>query len=258
MAGDWLKVEVSLPDKPEVWQIAGILGIDPDAVVGKLIRVWRWFDAHTESGNAVGVTYALLDRHAGVTGFAEAMAMAGWLVERGSDVSIPHFEWHNGKTAKNRALTAKRAASHREKSNDGSVTSSVTVALPREEKRREENKEQKLGASAAKRGTRLTAAWEPTVEGQELATTLGVDWRRELARFVDYWTAKPGQGGVKLDWDATWRNWIRRATPSKVPASAPAPRPESFGAAAALKRSETPEEAQRNYEAHLARLNGHD
>ena len=39
MAGDWLKVEVATPDKPEIWLIAEELQIDPDAVVGKLLRV---------------------------------------------------------------------------------------------------------------------------------------------------------------------------------------------------------------------------
>jgi uncharacterized protein YdaU (DUF1376 family) len=29
-------------------------------------------------------------------------------------------------------------------------------------------------------------------------------------QFKDYWTAQPGQKGVKTDWDATWRNWVRR------------------------------------------------
>ena len=27
--------------------------------------------------------------------------------------------------------------------------------------------------------------------------------------FKDYWIAKAGQQGVKLDWFATWRNWVR-------------------------------------------------
>jgi hypothetical protein len=27
--------------------------------------------------------------------------------------------------------------------------------------------------------------------------------------FKDFWVAKPGTGGVKLDWFATWRNWVR-------------------------------------------------
>jgi uncharacterized protein YdaU (DUF1376 family) len=28
-------------------------------------------------------------------------------------------------------------------------------------------------------------------------------------QFKDYWIAQAGQKGVKLDWDATWRNWVR-------------------------------------------------
>jgi hypothetical protein len=149
LAGDWLKMEVSLPEKPEVWQIAGILRIDPDAVVGKLLKVWRWFDAHTENGNAVGVTYALVDSISGVTGFGEAMALCSWLEQDGSVLRLPRFGRHNGKTAKNRALTAKRVASHKEKSNAEGNAPGVSDALPREEKRREEKKEQDQKKSGA-------------------------------------------------------------------------------------------------------------
>lgn len=28
--------------------------------------------------------------------------------------------------------------------------------------------------------------------------------------FRDYWIAKPGQNGCKLDWQATWRRWVRK------------------------------------------------
>ena len=28
-------------------------------------------------------------------------------------------------------------------------------------------------------------------------------------QFRDYWSAKAGSGSTKLDWQATWRNWIR-------------------------------------------------
>jgi len=143
MSGDWLKMEVDLPEKPEVWQIAGIVGLDADAVVGKLLKVWRWFDAHTESGNAFGVTYALVDHVTGVTGFGEAMALCGWLLQEGSFLRLPNFDRHNGKTAKNRALTAKRVAKCKEKGNGEGNGVSVTTALPREEKRREEIKDSK-------------------------------------------------------------------------------------------------------------------
>jgi hypothetical protein len=35
--------------------------------------------------------------------------------------------------------------------------------------------------------------------------------RSENDKFKDYWRAKPGREGVKIDWDATWRNWMRTA-----------------------------------------------
>ena len=34
---------------------------------------------------------------------------------------------------------------------------------------------------------------------------------READRFRDYWRGQPGQRGVKLDWHATWKNWVRKA-----------------------------------------------
>jgi hypothetical protein len=39
----------------------------------------------------------------------------------------------------------------------------------------------------------------------------------QVDAFKDYWASVPGSKGVKLDWDATWRSWIRNAYVSKVP-----------------------------------------
>ena len=138
MAGDWIKMEVCTPEKPEVLAITVRMGWDDaDKTIGVLFRVWRWFDQHTEDGNAESVTSALLDRIIGVTGFCEAMVSVGWLIIKSDGLSLPNFDRHNGKTAKSRAQGAKRAAAFKSnaKSNGGSVTS----ALPREEKRREES-----------------------------------------------------------------------------------------------------------------------
>ena len=52
------------------------------------------------------------------------------------------------------------------------------------------------------RGTRLEPEWFPSEHLEE---------KLELEKFRDYWIAQPGQKGVKTNWDATWRNWIRRA-----------------------------------------------
>lgn len=138
MAGDWMKIELELPDKPEVHAIAGMLNLDPDCVVGKLIRVWQWFDKHTVDGNAYGVTFLLPDRISGVTGFGEAMSFVGWLEQHDKTLHMPKFDRHTSESAKTRALAAKRQSQYRNKSNDESNAVSVTTPLQREEKRREE------------------------------------------------------------------------------------------------------------------------
>ena len=147
MAGDWIKFETATLDKPEVWEIATELNIDPDAVIGKLLRVWSWFDSHSENGNAPSVTLALLDRNCGVTGFVNAMINCGWMEQKDGTIVLPNFERHNGQTAKSRVLTAKRVAKHKKSNAEGNGVS-VTSALPREEKRREEkNKSNDASAS---------------------------------------------------------------------------------------------------------------
>lgn len=137
MAGDWMKIDLELPDKPEVHGIAGMLNLDPNTVVGMLIRVWQWFDKHTTDGNAHGVTYSLPDRISGVTGFGEAMAFVGWLEQHDKTLVMPKFDRHTSQSAKTRALTAKRVANHKGKSNASGNDASVSDALPREEKRRD-------------------------------------------------------------------------------------------------------------------------
>jgi len=138
MAGDWIKFELTTLDKPEVCQIADLADIDPDAVVGKLMRVWGWFDQQTENGNAPSVSKKLLDRLVGVIGFCEHMKSVAWMIELDGVISLPHFDRHNGKTAKNRLLTAKRVANHKASNGKGNAAN-VSGALPREDV--EKNKE---------------------------------------------------------------------------------------------------------------------
>ncbi len=142
MAGDWIEYEKALPEKPKVLQIAGILRMDRYAVVGRLLEIWSWFDAHTEDGNAIGVTKEFLDERVGVTGFCNAMKDAGWMTELHepcNGLSVTNFSKHNGESAKKRLKTNQRVANHRKKAkkkqecNAESVTKSVTTEQNRTE-----------------------------------------------------------------------------------------------------------------------------
>jgi uncharacterized protein YdaU (DUF1376 family) len=61
------------------------------------------------------------------------------------------------------------------------------------------------------RGARLPADWVPSEELIAFCKTDRPDLNPAAVadRFRDFWIAQPGTKGVKLDWDATWRNWVR-------------------------------------------------
>lgn len=85
-------------------------------------------------------------------------------------------------------------------------------------------------ASRPKTATRIPDDFQPSEEmrawfiAEQLPAV--IDGRMEHAKFVDYWLGCPGTKGRKLDWPATWRNWMRTA------AERSAPRPWKPGAVA--------------------------
>lgn len=221
MAGDWIKVEVTTPDKPEVIQIAATLGIDQDTVVGKLLRVWIWADQQTVNGNAVSVTKAFLDRITAIAGFADAMQKAGWLAFHDSLLLFPNFDRHNGKTAKKRALIAARVRKLRENRNAdvtppelqkearSSLLSSSSGSL----------KEEGGGAGGETKPAKPKRVKTPLADDSipkekfdemaadpELAAGDLAWMRRQYACMRDHFD---GEG--KKNWTATFRNWLRRA-----------------------------------------------
>jgi uncharacterized protein YdaU (DUF1376 family) len=67
------------------------------------------------------------------------------------------------------------------------------------------------------RGTRLPTGFELPDEWIEFCRQerADLDPQTVFAEFLDYWIAQPGQKGVKTDWPATWRNWVRRQTATR-------------------------------------------
>jgi hypothetical protein len=66
---------------------------------------------------------------------------------------------------------------------------------------------------ANRRATRLSEDWRPTDKDLSFARERGLDGSEladEIMKFRNYWTAK-SQDATKLDWGATWRNWVLRA-----------------------------------------------
>lgn len=68
---------------------------------------------------------------------------------------------------------------------------------------------------AIKKGSRLPADWELPDDYLAWALQQSVKWSRtdviKISEvFRDYWVSRTGQIATKLDWSATWRNWIRK------------------------------------------------
>lgn len=71
------------------------------------------------------------------------------------------------------------------------------------------------GRVASPRGTRLTHDFQIPTEWINFATSERMwepdDAKAEGEIFRDYWVSRSGQIACKLDWLATWRNWVRNS-----------------------------------------------
>lgn len=63
------------------------------------------------------------------------------------------------------------------------------------------------------RAQRIHDDWLPSQDNILFAINEGFQENqvsRIADKFKDYWTAASGRNAAKKDWDATWRNWVRR------------------------------------------------
>jgi uncharacterized protein YdaU (DUF1376 family) len=86
----------------------------------------------------------------------------------------------------------------------------LTQSEPKKSLNNKQQTTNNIGAAKATKGTRFDLVSIPEdwvlfckKERSDLNPTVVFDG------FRDYWVSVPGQKGIKLDWTATWRNWIR-------------------------------------------------
>jgi hypothetical protein len=115
MGQSWMKVELTTPDKVEIHQMSEILNIDSDCVLGKLVRVWGWFNEHSTDGVEPISVANQLNTITRNNHFCDAMLEVGWLVINKKTIKIPSFDRHNSKGSKQRALNARRQGAYKDK-----------------------------------------------------------------------------------------------------------------------------------------------
>lgn len=123
------------------------------------------------------------------------------------------------KIDKNRANGAKGGRPKSRENKDlgkanGSVSVNQTESIPEPNPEPEVKREAKASPKKPdSRGSRLSEDWALPKAWGEWAVDEGMDdlsVRREAERFRDYWVSVSGQRGVKANWQATWRNWVRK------------------------------------------------
>ena len=95
----------------------------------------------------------------------------------------------------------------------GVLAERLQTAIPETETEREtETKKEKKTL-----GKRLASDFSFPLEWEEFCqkTRPELSPVKTFDQFKDYWIAQAGQKGVKLDWFATWRNWVRSTNAPK-------------------------------------------
>lgn len=209
-----------------------------NVTVGALVSIWG---VMRTQGKPIGedlfcshATISVLDDISELPGFGAAMAHIGWVVESYDGLTFPRFfSDHNvdpEEAAKKKNAERQARFRDRQKPTDppeSNVTDNVTVTH-REEKRREEKYTQPNGCVAPQSVAATPASPKPKRSAS--GTRLPQDWflpdtwgqwglqkyphfsveiiRDEATKFANHWRSKTGKDATKLDWLATWQNWL--------------------------------------------------
>ncbi len=120
------------------------------------------------------------------------------------DVKKASVARKNGKRGGNPSLSKQKEISASDNQPDN-----PTLKLRSQKPETRIEKEEPKGSP--KKGTRITDDWDPGPDGVAYAEQKGLSSKQiciEVEKFRNYFLAAPGQKAIKVDWLATWKNWV--------------------------------------------------
>lgn len=195
----WFKVDDSF------WSHPKVMGLSDEAIA-MWVRAGSYACQHLTDGAIMSrVTHAL-----GTRGAAEELVAAG-LWARADDGYIFH-DW--GEYQETSVDVKKRRDQWKERQKRARKKANVTQGVTRESLSPipipiPVNTTSKDVVSRAKA---LPPDWEPTEAHHRIANERGVNISVEVEKLRDWATSK---GEKRKDWDATFRNWLRNASPAQ-------------------------------------------
>ena len=181
----------------------------PEQLCARLVEIGLWADT--------GDTYA-------ITAWLDWNKPAAQIKADAEKEADRKAAWKARRDAERDELEQLRATVSRQR-RDGVATPVATRRESESESESESQSESERGGVGGKerpptradapksRGTRIPDPFVVTDDMVAWANTNhpGFDWAAETVKFKDHWLAAPSSRGVKADWPACWRNWIRRA-----------------------------------------------
>jgi len=173
----------------------------------------------------------------------DAMVAAGCTAEQIAAVVKADLATNDERLEKKRANNADRQRRHRERNalsrvtgvtngdkRDETPSSSPSPLVPPSQTLPPIIPQSSSPTPATKRATRLPADWVLPKAWGQWAIDRGYSEatiRLEAEKFRNHWVAKSGKDATKLDWEATWRNWILNSSKQTSSRGPPVPKPKS-------------------------------
>jgi hypothetical protein len=212
-AGGWIKLEKDLLTDPRLLKMAHRIATScngrplPGVMValGGLAQLWIIADTHIGNDDILPLGIDQINHILGMQGFCEILPQDWLQVIDADNVKLPGFHKHNGTIAKQNALNRRRVGLHRSLGNGKPLHVSNGQALPDLDldlDHKKKNNKKKIAC-------RLPDEFALTTERSEYASTHGLSPSETFDAFCDYWRAANGANGIKRDWDAAWRTWVR-------------------------------------------------
>lgn len=220
----WFRVDDQFGSNPKVMQIPRS---ERHACLGLWLHAGVWAAQHLTDGRVPG--YMLEELGANVSHRDRLVAVGLWR-EDGDGVVFNDWSDYQPSRADVMAMREKerrRKEAYRQRkagttggspsgtTSDGAVGHQQASGHPdptRPDPTRPTKEVANATSTRAAKGSRLSPDWMPNREDvQAIAEQCpGLDTQAEHREFVDYWISVAGSRGVKLDWSATWRNWMRK------------------------------------------------
>lgn len=212
MASDprlFFKLHNGFPEHPKAIELS-------DKAFRQLIEAWCYCSRNLNDGK---LTKAQFAKFFSAKSRKELLAI-GFVVESENGYEMHDYLEHQESAEQVEIRRNKRAAAGsmggRAKANglaNASQHAKQTGSKPVADKDEDQDEVPKGTSRPRSRGTRIPAdfAVAPAMVAWARANCPTVDGQRETLKFINYWQAKSGKDAVKVDWVATWRNWMLNA-----------------------------------------------